>query len=74
MNLTPVLDCSRQAIIRIQVDIRMSMQREELDFHKIALRYSDQLSKDEAFTGLRAMIRRIGKVRATKGAIYSIMA
>ena len=37
-------------------------QTEELNYHKIALRYSDCLSKDVAFTGLRAIFRRIGKV------------
>ena len=59
------VECKHKTDKRAPTDEEAFEKMEEINFHKIAMRYSNQLSKDVVFSCLRDMFVRIGKAMQT---------
>lgn len=60
------LQCKNKADKRTPNDEASFEKMEEINFHKIAMRYSNTLTKDVAFSCLREMFSRLGKAMMTR--------
>jgi hypothetical protein len=59
------LQCKNKSDKRTPNDEANFEKMEEINFHKIAMRYSNTLTKDVAFSCLREMFSRVGKAMMT---------
>lgn len=55
------LSCKHKSDQRRPEDALLFTKSEEINFHKLAMRYSKSLTKDQCFSALRDMFRRIGQ-------------
>ena len=56
------LSCKHKSDQRRPEDADVMAKMEEINFHKLAMRYSKSLTKDQCFSALRDMFRRLGQV------------
>jgi nucleoid DNA-binding protein len=64
-TIDTVSQCKEKKDKRTPLDDENMEKMEEINFHKIAMRYSNTLTKDVVFSCLREIFTRIGKAMMT---------